>query len=157
MFGILRRFEEQERLDNLKKQFKDANDLETDHCVQCGYCCHRRTCIPTPDELNKIADFLELSIKETMEKYFCIDFYDGVYVMKPAGINQLDLLGDYIPTERSFNEGKCIFLKDNNDCGIYPVRPISAKDSFCGKEYKEVVRNPIPFWKDYDLGRYDDE
>jgi len=148
--GIFMVFDEINRLEELKKEFKTAEDLNVKHCVKCGYCCHWRTCIPTPEELKQIAEFLKLTVIDTIKKYFCIDQQNcsNVYYVKPAGTNQLDLLGKYIPTDRTWDEGKCIFLDDNNLCKIYPVRPETARNKKCWKpKNKSNRKNLLKKWE----------
>jgi len=144
-WGIFMALEESTRLKLLKDKFKTAKDLGKKHCVKCGFCCYRRTCIPTPKELEVIAVFLRLSVKKTIEKYYCVDKrnFSDIYHIKPAGINQLDLLGKYITYDRTYNEGKCIFLDKNNLCKIYPVRPNSAKVAKCWNEDNEREENSL--------------
>jgi len=129
------------------KNFKTAHDLGVSKCVKCGFCCYYRPCIPTPEELIEIAKFLGLSVKEAIKKHFCVDTRDDeIFYVKPAGINQLDMLGCYIPCYRTFNEGKCVFLDDNNLCKIYPVRPNTAKMGKCWGE--PIGRIPVEeSWK----------
>lgn len=126
---------EQIRIQELKKEFITANDLKVNYCVKCGFCCNKRPCIPTYKEFMRLCNFLNLSVKETIQKYFCIDVnnFSDCYYPKPAGINQLDLLGKFIPLVRTFNEGKCIFLSDDNLCKIYKVKFKSAEIYECWK------------------------
>ena len=136
------------RMNELKENFKTAYDLKVNYCLKCGFCCNKRTCIPIYKEFIEICNFLNLSIKKTIRKYFCIDKfnYSDILFIKPAGINQLDLLGEFIPITRTFDEGKCIFLLENNLCKIYEVRPKSAKISKCwennidNKDYIKIIK-----------------
>lgn len=54
-----------------------------------------------------------------------------MYYVKPAGENIRDLTGQFIPYDRTYNEGKCVFLDDNNLCEIYLVRPHTARIMEC--------------------------
>lgn len=127
---------ERARLEELKEKFNTAEKLGVSECQKCGFCCHKRTCIPTPSELVEISKFLNLTVKETINKYFCMDSasFSSIYYVKPAGINNLDLVGKYIPNDRTYNEGKCVFLTDENLCKIYTVRPEQAKKQACWKK-----------------------
>lgn len=135
--------EEFRQTEQLSKQFKTAKDLGADHCVCCGFCCHRRSCIPTPDELLAVAEFLKMTVVDLIKTYYCVDERSGVYFVKPAGANQKDLLGKYIPWRRTFNEGACIFLKDDNKCAIWPVRPESARGTRCWDDDGEDYWPPL--------------
>lgn len=137
MYGIIAQMEETERLERLEKVLRSARIRGEAKCVMCGYCCSKRTCIPTPNELRKIAEFLKLIPNELINKYYAIDrFSDYNYYVKPVGENIKDLTGKFIPSERTFGEGRCIFLTENNLCKIYPVRPRSARKMECWNDTK---------------------
>lgn len=158
--GFSRMNEEDKRREDLKKNFKTAEDLSKKECIKCGLCCYMRSCIPTPTELKKIAEFLGLTVKKTIKKYFCVDRENlsTIYYVKPAGINQLDLLGTFIPADRSFNEGKCIFLDENNLCKIYTVRPLTSIEKRCWEEYEGISMKRVrEEWKKDKLENYYDE
>jgi Fe-S-cluster containining protein len=129
--GFMRGFEEKARLLVLEQEMQSGRLLKSNKCLKCGFCCCRRTCIPTPDELKKIAEFLGLKPTKLIKTYFAIDRTDSTYYVKPLGENIKDLAGKFIPDYRTFNEGKCIFLDDKNLCKIYPVRPRSAQILEC--------------------------
>jgi len=144
--------EQANKLEILEKELKSARILGKKHCIKCGFCCHRASCIPTPSEFKKIAKFLKLTPIELFKKYYVIDRQDyreglgDIYYLKPAGINEKDLIGKFIPAERTFNEGKCIFLDKNNLCKIYPVRPETARKAKCWVKQKRDI-TPIKAWQ----------
>lgn len=151
MSGIFKQFEEQDRLNRLEKRLKSARILGKKKCVQCGFCCNVRTCIPAPAELKKIAKFLKLSTNDLINKYYAIDrkWTDNAYYVKPVGTKIKDLAGKYIPSNRTYNEGKCIFLEKKGkkfSCKIYPVRPKTARILRCW--IKETPKyDSIKYWK----------
>lgn len=134
--GILRKLREEERLEILRKKLKPADLCGVKKCVMCGFCCHVRTCIPTPEEIRKIAEFLKMKVKDMIKKYYAIDKNSNIsnFHIKPLGENIIDLGGKFIPEERTWNEGKCIFLGKGNKCKIYNVRPKSARMANCWEE-----------------------
>ena len=153
------RFREIERLEELKKKKMNPAHLRgKKECVKCGFCCHKRTCIPSPTELKKIAEFLKMGLNETIKKYFAFDknatyFY---FHLKPLGKNILDLGGQFIPANRTWNEGKCIFLDEKNKCKIYLVRPKSARTQECWKEnknYDKETKELNELWKESKLAK----
>jgi len=75
MFGIFQKFKHQIFMHELEVSFKTAQKMGIKECLKCGFCCHRRPCIPTPNEVEKIAEFFNLSVIDLIEKYFCIDSY----------------------------------------------------------------------------------
>jgi len=155
--GIMKQEQEYERLKTLKQQFKTAKDLGVKECVKCGWCCNRRTCIPTPEEFKKIAEYLRLSVQECIKKYFCVDKQssDDFCYVKPAGVNQQDLIGKFIPCDRTYNEGKCVFLVDNNLCKIHDVKPLSAKLLECWNDNENEGDEIIKAWKEYYKNNHD--
>lgn len=149
MFGFMRQEREYTRLEILRDKLKPATIRGVKHCVKCGFCCHCRTCIPTPNELKKIAKFLKLTPIQLIKRYYAIDRFssDNIYYVKPVGINIKDLAGKFIPSERTFNEGPCIFLRKSNLCKIYPVRPKSARNVNCWEEKEGNPKKLIKFWE----------
>ena len=148
-------FMEGDRLEKLENELKSARILNKKKCVCCGFCCNKRTCIPTPNELKEIAKFLKLTSTKLINKYFAIDKqgYGSDYYVKPLGINIKDLAGQFIPDERTYNEGQCIFLeKDKNrfKCKIYLVRPNSAKLQECWNS-SEKSHSELSGWKENKL------
>lgn len=132
--GLMQRIMEDARIEELRIHFKTAKDIGKKECINCGFCCHRRPCILLPEELDKIAEFLKMDKKSIIKKFFCVDEKGGIFFVKPAGINQMHLLGKYLEAEDTFNEGKCIFLDENNRCKIHEVKPRMAKIMKCWEE-----------------------
>jgi len=158
MIGFLRMFEEEARREEIRNRFVKAVDLGKKECVKCGCCCHLRPCIPTPDELRKIADFLKLTPKELINFYFAIDKRneDNYYYVKPIGTNQTDLKGKFIPCDRTYDEGKCIFLGDNNLCKIQEVKPKMAKLMGCWKD-EECSNDSRDSWQGWGVNLFKKE
>lgn len=159
MMGIMKQLCESMRLDELQNELRPAYMRNEKKCVKCGFCCNMRTCVPTPNEVEKIAEFLKMETDKMINKYFAIDMnprigYD-VHFIKPVGLNIQDLAGKSIPASRTFNEGPCIFLDEENRCKIYKVVPKSAKMTKCwesnnGNEINEFIRES---WKGNKLGK----
>ena len=146
--GIFQQQMEGERLTELKKKLKPASLRGKKSCVKCGFCCHMRTCVPTPNELKRIAKYLNLTPEKLIKKYYAIDRNSDSsdYFVKPLGINIKDLAGKFIPSDRTFNEGKCVFLDKDSLCKIYSVRPQHAKKAQCWKS-GESEYNVFKFWE----------
>lgn len=155
---------EEERLAEEKKEkgFNTAKDLGKKECIKCGWCCTRKVCVPTPNELRKIAEFLKLTPKECINKYFAIDmksfrskdmkrFRSKTYFVRPIGIKQKDLVGKFIPSDRTFDEGKCIFLDENKICKIHSVRPYDAKSAECWVKFEGDGDESKKTWKEDQL------
>jgi len=150
MEGFIKQEMEESRLDILEKKRKSAKIQGLTYCVKCGFCCMRRSCIPSPMEVGSIAKFLKLKPLECIRKYFAIDRkqFGRDYYVKPIGVNQKDLVGKFIPSDRTFNEGACIFLTKDKLCSIYEVRPDTAKECECWNEDKKDGSNISEKWKD---------
>lgn len=136
--GLFAQVEEDARVAELMKHFKTAKKAGVKYCLKCGFCCNKRSCIPTPDELRQVAKYLDCTTTELIKKYYCVDARGITVFVKPAGVNQKDLVGQFIPWKRTFNEGKCIFLDKDNTCKIYEVRPKTARTMECWTERGEV-------------------
>ena len=151
VFGLLKGLEEGSRLEELRKKLNPARLRGEKTCVKCGFCCNVRTCIPTPKELNEIAKFLGLKPIELINKFYAIDKRGETYFVKPVGENIKDLAGQWIPDDRTYNEGPCIFLK-NNLCEIHKVKPKTAIVMNCweedNKKGDEQLDNTLKSWKD---------
>lgn len=137
--GLFRQIQELKRLESLRQGFKTASDLGRQECVQCGFCCYQRTCIPTPEELKKIDRFLNITIMECIQEYYCVDYFsgDGRYFVKPVGINRKAYRGKLLPLEATYNEGKCIFLTEDKKCKIHLVKPRTARSLGCWVQDKK--------------------
>ncbi len=147
LYALLKEEEEARRLEELESKFQTAEKMGVNHCLKCGFCCCRRPCVPTPDEVKPIADFLGLSVRDLIFKYFCIDSNEGNIFIKPVGVNQLDLRGHYIPWDRTYNEGKCVFLQEDNSCMIYSVRPKMARQFECWKKDDDTKFDSRLMWE----------
>lgn len=141
-WGILRKLDHVIEIEALADRLQPASKRGLTHCVQCGWCCARRTCVPSPEELIKIADYLKITVKELLHKYYVIDrsTIDNiglVYHPRPANQSQTDLVGKFLPAERTYDVDKCIFQDDQYRCIIYPVRPKQAHQSECWNQSEE--------------------
>lgn len=123
--------------------------LET--CIKCGHCCYKRTCVPRPDEMQRIADFLGLTVLGLIQQHMVADERDGHYFWRFANTAQRDILGEFLPANRTFDLGDCIFF--HVGCDIYPVRPEDAVLTTCwngGGEHSE----PWKAWKEGDAEKF---
>ena len=135
-------------------------------CQKCGYCCALRPCLPTPEELKNIAKFLKLPLKECVENYFVVDDLGrGTEIIFPAKETQKDITGEWVPCDRTYDTGYCIFLdKETKLCKIYPVRPKQARNVECWNESEEdeekmekELAEIIATWKNEKISDYTDK
>lgn len=135
----------------------DKNGMTT--CNKCGFCCARRPCMPTPDELKIIAGYLNLEVKDAVKKYFVGDRLGGssTKFIFPAKETQTDITGTFIDADRTFDTGHCILYdQEERKCTIHAVRPQNAKITNCWEPYNEELheletkeRNSL--WDEVDL------
>lgn len=82
-----------------EKSFKDVD------CLQCANCCKTTPAMVTKEDVNRISKVLNMSAKNFIKTYVLED----------------------INGELSFKTVPCVFLKDNNECSIYEVRPKACR------------------------------
>jgi Fe-S-cluster containining protein len=153
MLGILRQLEYRAQIEKEIAKRKPAFTQNLTHCIRCGYCCITRTCIPHPNEMPIIAKFLKLTTQELISQYMVGDELGGHYFLRWANIIQLDLLGKFLPLDRTYDVGQCIFYnEEKRECKIYPVCPEDAKLCECWSD-KKLVKSEN-FWKKGDLEKF---
>ena len=133
-----------------------AKSLGLKECQQCGYCCLQRPCVPTPEEIKPIADFLGLSIKQLVETYMVVDEHGGTgYFLRWIKEGQEDIAGEYAPADRTFDKGYCIFFNQQmKACKIWPVRPKEARETNCWDGQKEEITCGHQSWGEGDARRF---
>jgi len=110
-----------------------ARRLGINTCQRCGHCCLGVTCVPCPSEIEIIANYLKMSVRELVKKYMVIDIFEtGNFFLRFAKEGQEDITGTFMPIERSYDFGYCIlYNKGSKECSIHPVRPQEARDWNC--------------------------
>jgi len=143
--GMLLNIENLDWLSTERKKHRTADQLGKEECQKCGFCCLRRTCIPTLKEFKEVAHYLGITPKELAEKYSVVDTErDGSFHIKWANEAQLDLTGTYPPYNRTYDKGYCIFFdKETLLCKIYPVRPLTAHTCKC---WEDGDKGASPKW-----------
>jgi len=94
--------------------------------MKCGACCKWDGFVRlTENDINKISSFLNLSIRDFVDKYTILS-HDRI---------SLSLMDN--------NDKSCIFLGTNNECLINNVKPAQCKnfpDKWNFPGYKEVCK-----------------
>jgi Fe-S-cluster containining protein len=86
---------------------RDKADRIIYECKQCGHCCHGiGTVAVTPEEQEKMAEYLGLSLAELTERYLLV---------RPHR------------TEMKVVDGHCIFYGDDGLCKVHPVKPFHCR------------------------------
>lgn len=166
----------QSEMDGERRKRRPANLRGETACVRCGMCCVRRTCIPLPDEIPAIAEFLGLTVEELIKQYMVADRTGGEDVahLKWANTAQRDVTGTFLSWCRTYDIAPCIFMDEDGicTCRIWEARPQNARNTACWstesypgcgwqkadiEQFAEFVdlRDPDSYWDDdYD---YDEE
>ncbi len=132
------------------------------NCDKCENCCKNIPGIPLPNEVVKIAEFLNIPLSKCLEEYFIVGWrgyieikgktYNRIEFVYPArdGWNNKIEDWDYpFPKESEH----CLFL-ENGLCKINSVKPLECLKSFgCKKNGGNILRNDIlviwdKAWKD---------
>jgi len=154
--GIMLRAEYVDWVKKLERDLQPAVLQGKTECVRCGLCCARRPCIPTPDELKAIAEFLGMELEEVVKTYFVGDRLgsgDIEYIF-PAKHTQKDIVGEFVSARRTFDKGYCIFFdEEKKTCTIHEVKPTSAKDSKCW-ENVDTATPALETWRGEDITTY---
>ena len=107
-------------------------------CEECKDCCKRLPGIPLPDEVIKIAKFLNMPLLDCLKKYFIVGWRDYitingktyeriefVYPAREGWNNKIEDWGYPFPSSKSY----CLFL-ENGLCKINPVKPFECLKVF---------------------------
>ena len=144
-------------LENKQKTCRPAMSSGLEECQRCGFCCLALTCVPRPEEIETIANSLGLTDRQLVAKYMVIDKYKSTnFFLRWAKEGQQDITGTYLPMERSFDPGYCVFFDPHNRaCKIYPVRPKEARISNCwDNDIDTNHRTGAGCWSRFDIYRF---
>lgn len=138
-----------------------AVDLGKKECQRCGWCCAVRPCIPTPEELRRIAEYLGLPLKEAVQKYFIFDEFQeiGPTFIAPARVTQCDLTGHMLPSYRTYDASFCVFYEEAGHlCKLQAVKPLQAKLIRCWRKKSihgaMATLTAVLSWKDIVFEEY---
>lgn len=93
-----------------------SNQKEQPKCSRgCAHCCYIQVGT-SGREVDLIVDYMK---KENI-------FMDNEKILRLEEQALIKNDRDYVLSPHR----KCVFLKDNNDCGIYPVRPFACRNYF---------------------------
>lgn len=115
-------------------------------CPACVGCC---THIPgwfAPGEAEKAAEFVGtpfgvFSRASLIEEYWC----DGPVVWSPRKVGQT---GRRATWSSAFGSGRCVFLRAEDRCGIYPVRPMECREAFGCRKTPHTRARIVKLWED---------
>lgn len=108
-------------------------------CQSCGECCNI-PCDLVPEDLPKIANHFNLSLKEFYKKYLISyliatpKLSNQILMMLPVKVDDSGVrTNKYLADNEYYNtKGRCIFLK-NNTCTIHSLKPYGGKLYQCHK------------------------
>ena len=115
------------RVDRAAKELHDLAFKKID-CLKCGNCCKTSKPILKNSDIKRIAEFLQISVKETKEKYL-----------------EQDEDNDWM-----INALPCPFLNTDNSCQIYSARPKACqnfphtnKKGFASRSYQHSANTVV--------------
>lgn len=95
-------------------------------CKDCVSACHNKPGWFLPEEIKPAADLLGLTEKEFFDKYLAVDYYGNsdsfTFVIAPA--THKCKPGSEYPLEPT---GRCVFLTDDEKCGIHAAKPYECR------------------------------
>ncbi len=101
-------------------------------CVRCGFCCMRKACIPTPEELVTIAGYFQMQDKQFFNVYMVVDIHQDIRHPRFANTKQYDVTGMLLEPLRTYDQGQCLmYSEEQRECTIYAVQPKHAKVYQC--------------------------
>jgi len=117
-------------------------------CKQCGKCC-QHPCALEPNDLEKISDYLNITIEELIDKYLILDYWmtteESLYYFTPKRVGDN---GTKIASfSWAFSDKSCMFL-ENNLCKIHDVKPRGGREWICGMEEEPYSKHEAGMlWK----------
>ncbi len=133
------------------------------NCEKCVSACKNDPGRLIPEDLPKLAEFLNFSVEELIISSLVkipLSKKSEVYAYAPAKLKGKRLLakpGTVVPDYYTKERGTCIFLDENGFCTVHEVKPfecgayMGCKHTFMGKPYKEkqVEEYFLMKWKRY--------
>lgn len=111
-------------------------------CKKCVSACKHKPGWFAPGEVEKAAEYLDLTLQDFFDKYLAVDWWEGdppTFILAPAIIGEGT--GSEYPGDP---KGQCVFL-NNNLCDIHKVKPIECSTMNCtasdsGNVHEEVYK-----------------
>jgi Fe-S-cluster containining protein len=108
---------------------------ESCRCVSCKNACKYNPGWFLPEEVEKVAKFLNISLKELFDKYLGVNWWsddgDTTFLLAPA-ISSMNPGEEYPGDPR----GTCIFYK-KEQCEIHDVRSFECREYWHGEKYDD--------------------
>lgn len=138
-----------ERLVQIRKQAKPAEDTGATSCQRSGYCCWKRPCDLYPGDVERLAAFLGLSVEETFKRYLIVDEWDDKLHLLPRRGQQVG--GRYLTSLETFDiDTPCVFLDTSegadNACKVHAAKPTGGAHWHCAMSAAERDALPEPEW-----------
>ena len=117
-------------------------------CEECIYACHNKPGWFLPHEIEKVAEFLSMDLKDLFDQFLGVDYYlntsdipedtpysheaakeefkkVSLFVIAPAQDRMEP--GSMYPAKPV---GRCVFLDENDRCKIHVVKPYQCREAF---------------------------
>lgn len=105
-------------------------------CNKCQGACQNKPGWFLPDEIEKAAKYLNLTVKEFFDKYLGVDWweaYEKTFILAPA-ITRMGAGGEYPGNPK----GTCVFFKDGK-CSIHDVKPYECREHIHTESHEDCV------------------
>lgn len=134
MLGMLNTIDQQDFLQKKEHELQSARLLGKTECQKSGFCCYQRPATPTPDEVNQIAQYLNLTTETFIQKYLTIDKNRkdfSIYHFRFISKDYPETAGRFLENSETFNREPCIFLSKDRLCQIQDVKPRQCREHTC--------------------------
>jgi len=102
------------------------------YCFECAKCCITHPCALEPDDLGKIASYLNLSEGEVFSRFLMLDYVQTEgrkqYYVCPA--RKTGVSGIVVNLSWTLSDSPCIFLNEGR-CRIQVVKPKGGMNYYC--------------------------
>ena len=111
--------------DGKKYQINDMVKADCNGCKNCSVCCHDmgNTIVLDPLDFYRISNYLNCSFEAMLDNQIELNIVDGIILPNLKTLSHLD--------------GRCVFLDENERCGIHSYRPGICRIFPLGRLYEE--------------------
>lgn len=122
-----------ERREYLKKN-PSAAMLGKKECVQCGFCCLTRPGDLTPDDIQRLADFFKMTVKDFFQQYCVVDGLETEMINDSFVVllRRNHQPGNwFVSFEETYSvKTPCVFFQ-NKECVVHDCKPACCTRHKC--------------------------
>ncbi len=97
-------------------------------CKKCGHCCSHGTGMLVPEDMPRIARFLNITEEELKEKYLEEVEMFNTKAWRPKTV------------KKGRPYGKCVFHNDREQCRIHVAKPFQCVIMNCRKDAEQAIQ-----------------